>query len=64
MFKPLEKKRYNFKLYIQVYDFVKLTQTIEVTLEGDGYEKLSSKVHIQKIPKNMEDIPGQRSLVS
>jgi hypothetical protein len=28
LFKPLEKKLYSFKLSIQVYDFVKLTQTV------------------------------------
>lgn len=65
LFKPLEKKRYSFRISIQVYDFVKLTQTVEVTLEGDGYEKerLTNKQSAKPI-KNTEDIPGQRSLVS
>lgn len=44
LFKPLEKKKYNFKLGIQVFDFVKHTQSVEITLEGEGYERAPNKV--------------------
>ena len=60
LFKPLEAKKYDFKLPIIVSDFVGVIQELEVNLSGQGYN--------MRPPKDdhtvQEEIPTQRSFVS
>ena len=60
LFKPLEAKRYEFKLPIEVSDFIEVIHKIDLTLTGQGYNIRPPRDELG----NKEEIPMQRSFVS
>lgn len=60
LFKPLEAKKYEFNLPIEVSDFVEVIHTIDLKLTGQGYNKKPPRDE----QASKEEIPMQRSFVS
>lgn len=59
LYKPLARKEYNFKVSIEVYDFAKVIQKIQLYFSGDARDQ------IQKTDRALyQAIPRQRTSVS
>lgn len=60
LFRPLEKKLYNFKVIINVSDLFKQIDSIELKIQGTGFVKNKKEKTVIK----KEELPSQRSSYS